>query len=260
MRLARGRSGRSLHDVSAIASVIKMPFNRMRHVVVIDQSIDDRVRAATDGKLVGGCPPRDCALDCISRAACNCCQVQILDALLAQRRRLPSTVYAVWRLGSQILDRSKARQPRCGEGALVVAGRRLVVAVFKPGRCEWCATAVSSPLQTRSLRGLRKPMRGTQSITVEHIRSVRVSRLRSPPCRDVRIVLVEMNYYRHRHRYGRPATVVVVCNGIRVTRGWFGRACNDASRACVESRMCSTKLGLGSCEAYDSGKRLVASQ
>ena len=84
--------------------------------------------------------------------------------------------------------------------------------------------------------------------------------LRSPPCRDVRIVLVEMNYYRHRHRYGRPATVVVVCNGIRVTRGWFGRACNDASRACVESRMCSTKLGLGSCEAYDSGKRLVASQ
>ena len=241
-----------------------MPFNRMRHVVVIDQSIDDRVRAATDGKLVGGCPPRDCALDCISRAACNCCQMQILDALLAQRRRLPSTVYAVGRLGSQILDRSKARQPRCGEGALVVAGRRLVVAVFKPGRCEWCATAVSSPLQTRSLRGLRKPMRkpmrGTQSITVEHIRSVRVSRLRSPPCRDVRIVLVEMNYYRHRHRYGRPATVVVVCNGIRVTRGWFGRACNDASRACVESRMCSTKLGLGSCEAYDSGKRLVASQ
>ena len=77
---------------------------------------------------------------------------------------------------------------------------------------------------------------------------------------DVRILLVEMNYYRHRHRYGRPATVVVVCNGIRVTRGWFGRACNDASRACVESRMCSTKLGLGSCEAYASGKRLVASQ
>ena len=180
-----------------------MPFNRMRHVVVIDQSIDDRVRAATDGKLVGGCPPRDCALDCISRAACNCCQVQILDALLAQRRRLPSTVYAVGRLGSQILDRSKARQPRCGEGALVVAGRRLVVAVFKPGRCEWCATAVSSPLQTRSLRGLRKPMRGTQSITVEHIRSVRVSRLRSPPCRDVRIVLVEMNYYRHRGGLGQ---------------------------------------------------------
>ena len=50
---------------------------------------------------------------------------------------------------------------------------------------------------------MRKPMRGTQSITVEHIRSVRVSRLRSPPRRDVRIVLVEMNYYRHRGGLGQ---------------------------------------------------------
>ena len=138
-----------------------MPFNRMRHVVVIDQSIDDRVRAATDcGSRAAA---RDVAFAIVRDGGDDFCSVtaSIAAQTVNRRSRIAFVAAAARR------DRSKARQPRCGEGALVVAGRRLVVAVFKPGRCEWCATAVSSPLQTRSLRGLRKPMRGTQRCTVD---------------------------------------------------------------------------------------------
>ena len=52
-------------------------------------------------------------------------------------------------------------------------------------------------------------------------------RLRNPPCRGVRVVFVEINYHRFQDRYGRPATVVVMFNGIGVTRGWFGGASNE---------------------------------
>ena len=83
-----------------IASVIKMPFNRMRHVVVLDQSIDDRVRAATDcGSRAAA---RDGALASMRGGGDDFCSVTVsFTTQTVNRRSRVAFVAAAARRGSE---------------------------------------------------------------------------------------------------------------------------------------------------------------
>ena len=108
---AAARDDAFMH-VLVIANVIKMPFNRMRHVVVLDQAIDDRGREASDCGSRAGARNRDSNDFCVERVSTHeliapC--THGASRMSSARRRSPGVT-----TGAQSLVGSARRNPHRG--------------------------------------------------------------------------------------------------------------------------------------------------